>query len=120
MAINSIGDYPEKITDEVENFNGNQLLALDWDDHRGLGGAPSLVALAPSMLFSSVLSDVMPGLFSAHPDWASIDWKMVKWVLDGQVFQPNADASLKDNGIGHKSFIRFKTPGLDGFNGSLN
>jgi phenol hydroxylase P4 protein len=120
MAINSIGEYPEIITDAVENFNGNQLLILDWDDHRGLGGCPSLVPVPPEMLFSTVVSDVMPGLFSAHPDWKNIDWASVKWTLDGKAFSPESGKSLVDNGVGHKSMIRFKTPGLNGYMGTLN
>jgi phenol hydroxylase P4 protein len=28
------------------------------------------------------------------------------------------DQSLADNGLGHKSLIRFRTPGLDGLHGA--
>jgi phenol/toluene 2-monooxygenase (NADH) P4/A4 len=38
----------------------------------------------------------------------------VRWTLDGEDFVPDMEASLGDQGIGHKSLLRFWTPGLDG------
>ncbi len=121
MAINTItGDYPDIITDAIENFHGNQLVVIDWADHRGFGGCPDLFPLPPEMPFKAVISDVLPGVFAAHPDWKKIDWDAVEWTLDGSDLKPDLEASLKDNGVGHKSFLIFKTPGLEGFNGTLN
>jgi phenol hydroxylase P4 protein len=38
----------------------------------------------------------------------------VRWTLDGEEFVPTwTEKSLGDQGIGHKSLLRFWTPGLD-------
>jgi phenol hydroxylase P4 protein len=121
MAINTInGEYPEIIQDAIENFHGNQLVIVDWENHRGLGGTPNLFPLPPDMPFKALISDVLSGVFGLHADWEKIDWSAVEWTIDGEVVTPNLDASLKENGVGHKSFIWLKTPSLLGYKGTLN
>ncbi len=117
MTVKSIGDYPALPRDLVENFHGNQMVIIGWDRHLMID-APMAFPLPPDMPFGAFKSEVMPAAFSAHPDWPQIDWEKVEWQLDGKPFTPNMDESLKNNGIGHKSLIRFVTPGLDGIGGS--
>ncbi len=38
----------------------------------------------------------------------------VIWEIDGKVITPDPNKSLKENSIGHKSYIQFSTPALDG------
>jgi len=80
--------------------------------------APMAFPLPPEMPFGAFHTEVMPAAFAAHPEWSKIDWSTVEWMLDGSSFTPDMNASLKDNGIGRKSVIRFVTPGLDGIGGS--
>ena len=49
---------------------------------------------------------------------AKIGWDSAEWFLSGQAFQPDMDKTMAENGIGHKSAIRFRTPGLTGLQGS--
>jgi phenol hydroxylase P4 protein len=117
MPVTAIGEYPILPRDGVENFHGNQMVIIGWDHHLMIS-SPMAFPLPPDMPFGAMVSEVMPAAFAPHPDWELIDWDKVEWMLDGEGFTPELDKSLKENGVGHKSVIRFKTPGLDGINGS--
>ncbi len=41
-------------------------------------------------------------------------------MIDGVKVQPDFAKSIAENGVGHKSLIRFWTPGLNGWKGSSN
>ncbi|MET0012143.1 MAG: phenol hydroxylase subunit P4 [Sedimenticola sp.] len=115
--LKSIGEYPPIIKDKVENFHGNQLVFVGWDHHLFFD-SPRAFPLPPEMPFGALVSEVMPVAYTAHPEWEQVKWDEVQWMLDGEAFTPNMEASLEDNGVGHKSLIRFKTPGLNGIEGS--
>jgi phenol hydroxylase P4 protein len=66
------------------------------------------------MPFGKILSDILPTYYGAHPDFAKVDWTKTRWMLDDEDFVPAAEKSLQENGIGHKSCLRFWTPGLNG------
>ncbi len=117
MAVVSIGEYPALVRDGVENFHGNIMVILGWD-HHVMVDAPMAFPLPPGMPFGAFVSDVIPAAYSPHPDWPNIKWDDVEWMLDGEAFTPNFEASLEDNGVGHKSVIRFVTPGLNGIGGT--
>ena len=117
MAVIAKDSYIDLVRDRVENFHGNQLVYVGWDDHL-LFSAAQAFPLPPEMPFQALVSDVMPSVFNYHPDFRKIDWSTVQWVVDGVKFEPDMGKSLKDNGVGHKSLIRFKTPGLNGINGT--
>ena len=109
-------DYMGDYQDGVENFHGNQVVYFGWDHHL-MFCSPSAFPLPPEMPFAAVLSDVLPSVWSVHPDFAKIDWSSVSWLLNGQPFSPDLSASLKDNGIDHKSALRLQTPALTGIAG---
>ena len=117
MAVIAKDGYVDIVRDKVENFHGNQLVYVGWDDHL-LFSAAWAFPVPPEMPFQAFISDVMSVSFSDHPDYKNIDWAAVEWVLDGESFTPTLDKSLKENGVVHKSLIRFKTPGLMGINGT--
>ena len=117
MAINARDGYVDIVKDKVENFHGNQLVYVSWDDHLIFSAAQAF-PLPPEMPFGALISDVMTPVFNLHPDFAKINWPAVEWTVDGETFSPIMEASLKDNGVDHKSLIRFKTPGLMGINGT--
>ena len=78
------------------------------------------IPVPAGMPFGVLVKDVMPGLFSSHPDWEKIDWRKVEWLRSSKPFTPALDKSLADNGLGHKSIIRLRTPGLTGIQGSCS
>tara|TARA_R110002095_G_scaffold188480_1_gene165988 strand:- start:16 stop:375 length:360 start_codon:yes stop_codon:yes gene_type:complete len=117
MAVIAKDGYIDLVRDRVENFHGNQLVYVGWDDHL-LFSAAQAFPLPPEMPFQALVSEVMPSVFNDHPDFKNIDWASAAWVLDGVSFSPDMTKSLKENGVGHKSLMRFKTPGLMGINGT--
>lgn len=72
------------------------------------------------MPFGAIVSELLAKFYGMHPDYAKIDWAKVVWTLDGTPFTPAFDQGLAAQGIGHKSVIRFTTPGLDGFRHSAS
>lgn len=115
----NFGEYPVGNRDAVENFHGNQLVYIMWDEHLGAGPA-NVFPLPPEMPFATLTDEVIPSVVGPHPDFEKIDWKTVTWLLDGEPLTPNLEKSLVENGVGHKSLLRFKTPGLTGYQGTGN
>jgi phenol hydroxylase P4 protein len=99
--------------DVVENFHGQQLLSIGWDQHL-MYATPMCIPVPAGMPFGALVEQVFPALFGQHPQFAQIDWNKASWLHGTQAFMPDMDKSLADNGLGHKSLIRFRTPGLEG------
>jgi phenol hydroxylase P4 protein len=109
--------YAPAAADTEDKFHGNRLLYVGWDDHL-LFCAPVCLPLPGAMPFGALVKDVLPGVYGSHPDFARIDWDRVQWFESGRPFKPDFGKSLADNGVQHKSALRFRTPGLDGIKGS--
>ena len=112
MPVVARKEYVGVARDRVENFNGKQLVYASWDHHL-LFAAPFLLCLPPQTTFAELLESALKPLLQADPDAALIDWHAVQWLKGNQPWVPNCEASLADNGIGHKDQLRFKTPGLN-------
>ena len=41
-------------------------------------------------------------------------------MIDGRRVEPQFEKSLAENGMHHKSLVRFWTPGFDGFRGTAS
>lgn len=111
--------YAGETRDRIENFHGNQLVYFGWDQHL-LFCSPFTLPLPPDMPFRAMISDVIAPLLAAHPEGAAIDWTQAQWLRGSEQFAPDADATLAANGLGHKSLLRLRTPGLTGIAGSCN
>jgi phenol hydroxylase P4 protein len=72
------------------------------------------------MPFGDFIENVVKPAIAPHPDAARVDFSQVSWRLDDARFQPDPQAGLAANGIGHKSLLHLSTPGLDGLHGSFN
>jgi len=119
MPVTSIGPYEFEPRDKLENFHGNQLLYIGWDDHL-MFSAPHAFPFPPDMPFGALLAEVLPGVYGAHPEWEKVDWSTAQWLKSGQPWVPDPEKSLADNGLRHKDVIRFVTPGLSGIKGSYS
>ena len=118
MAVSAIVDnYRGERLDAVENFHGNQVLYVGWDHHL-MFCAPVAFAVSPDTPFKEVVDSLIPGAYSLHPEFDEIDWGAAQWKLNGEDFAPDMEASLEDQGIDHKSIVRFATPGLNGIQGT--
>ena len=116
MSVTALKPYHFPAKDVRENFPA-PLLYIGWEDHL-LFCAPVALPLPADTPFGALAQAVLPGVYGYHPDFAKIDWGSAEWFLSGQAFQPDMDKTMAENGIGHKSAIRFRTPGLTGLQGS--
>ncbi|MAU41429.1 MAG: phenol hydroxylase [Kordiimonas sp.] len=116
MPVTSIGEYKFEPLDKRENFHGNILIYINWEKHL-MFCAPVCVPLSPDMPFGALVSELLPNVYSAHPEFEKIDWDAVEWTLDHKPISPEPDQTLEDLGAHHKSLFRFTTPGLNGIGG---
>lgn len=107
------------VRDAAARFHGNVIIYVHWEEHLSFCAALAF-PLAPDMPFGALVSDVIAPAYKAHPDAARIDWSRVEWQIDGRPAVPDFAASLAANGLGHKTLVRFWTPGLDGWKGSAS
>lgn len=107
------------VRDRRENFHGNMLVYVHWEQHLSFCAALAF-PLPPDMPFGALVENILKPFYGPHPDFEKIDWAAVVWDVDGEKRAPAMDRSLADNGIGHKSLIRFWTPGLAGWKGSAS
>ena len=116
MAVAALTTYEFPAPDSVVKFHETKQ-KKGWEEHK-MYCAPFCVPVPPDMKFGDMVSNMLPGMFSAHPDFAKIDWTTTEWFKSGQPWKPENDKSMADNGLGHKDVIRFRTPGLTGLGGS--
>lgn len=104
-------NYQGPVRDRVENFHGSQLVYVMWERHL-LFCAPLTFLADPAMSFDAFLTEVLTPALAPHPESEKLDFAEAEWRLDGEAFEPRVDATLADNGIGHKSQLRLITPRL--------
>ena len=118
MSVVAAAPYDLPARDSVDKFPA-PLLYIGWEDHL-LFCAPFCLPLPPDMPFGALATQVLPGVYGYHPDFARIDWNQVQWLKSGKAFSPDPTKSLAENGLRHKDVIRFRTPGLNGIQGSCS
>lgn len=122
MSVASLTpDYEKHIEfrDLEKNFHGNRVVYLHWEKHLSFCSAIAF-PLPPSMPFGAFVEAIVKPHYSAHPDFEKIDWANVVWTIDDETRTPDMDRPLEENGVKHKTLVRFRTPGLDGFKGSAS
>lgn len=118
MPVNALKPgYTGEKMDRLENFDGNQVVYVAWDEHRMFCAAKAF-PLPPSMPFAALQSEIMPAAFAQHPEFKDINWQSANWLLDGESFTPDMDKAIAEQGIGHKSLLRLQTPELKGYQGA--
>lgn len=118
MAVRSTKDYVGVPRDLEENFLGNQIVYASWDKHL-LFAAPFLICVPPQMSFRDMVAGPLTMLIGPDADAGAIDWEKVEWLKANEPFTPDFDRSLEENGIAHKSQLRFRTPGLNAIMGGV-
>lgn len=113
MSVDARYDYKFEPKDKLENFHGMQLLYVLWPDHL-MFCSPFALLVSPDMTFRALIEEVLKPATAAHPDSAKANFLEAQWLLNDEPFTPDANASLKDNGIDHKSMLTVTTPGLKG------
>lgn len=117
MSVAALGAYDFPARDREANFPA-PLLYIGWDQHM-MFCAPLAVPVPPSMRFGDLVTQLLPRLYGEHPDFARVDWPRVQWFRSAVLFTPDMDKTLGEQGFGHKSVLRWRTPGLEGLRGSF-
>ena len=117
MSVKAITpDYHGEMKDTADHYRGQQLLYIGWDQHL-MYATPLCIPVPPQMPFGVLVEQVLPTLFGQHPQFAQIDWRQAEWLRSDEPFTPAFEQSLADNGIGHKTSLRLRTPELPGLAG---
>ena len=104
--IRSIGDYDFPSRSAQELYGDDQLVHVWYD------GNPWFVAAAcfrapKAMTFADFWAALVVPYHVEDPDWQE-SWTPAdfEWAVDDAAWEPDADASLEAQGVGHKSVIR--------------
>jgi phenol hydroxylase P4 protein len=116
MAVKAVKPYRFTPRDTVDKFPA-PLLYVGWDDHM-MFVSPICIPIPPDTPFQTLMDKILPDAYGMHPDFAKIDWIKVEWFKSGKPFVPEPGKTLRENGLGHKDVIRFRTPGLEGIGGA--
>jgi phenol hydroxylase P4 protein len=119
IAIRPDYEAHTEVRDRLGNFHGNQVVYVHWEKHLSFCAAIAF-PLPPDMPFGAFIDAVIKPHYAPHPQAEAIDWNAVTWQIDGADATPDLGKSLAENGVGHKSLVRFWTPGLDGYHGSAS
>ena len=107
-------NYVGVVRDAKDQFNGQQVLFIEWLGHLSIS-APIAILVDAHQRFSDFIEQVMgQTVFASHPDWAKIDWLKVQWFFEGQTLTYDQDSTFENLGINHKSYLRLRTPDLNG------
>ncbi len=117
MSVTAIKEYVGVPLDVVANFHGNQLLYVAWDRHL-MYAAPGIFGAAPGMKFGDFVAQTLAPIYQGHPDAAQIDWSKTEWEKGDKPWTPDFARTVAENGLVHKEFLRFRTPGLNGYMGA--
>lgn len=117
MTVNALyPDYQGNVRDAESNFHGGRIVYISWDRHLMFTN-PYAFLVQPEMKFGDFINTMMASAYASHPDWEKINWAEVVWYRGGTMFKPDPAATFAENGVGHKTALRFSTPGLDGIEG---
>lgn len=109
MSVKAIGEYRFPSRDHVEVYGDNRIVYFNWDQHL-LFAAPFLLFVPKDMKFREFIEERVAPLLAPDPQATAIEWTKVEWNNGNEEFTPDFDASLEQNGIGHKDHIRLITP----------
>ena len=88
MAVQAIRpDYTGEVMDKQENFGGNILVFIGWDEHLLFCSAKSF-PLPPTMTFKDLKGGVLPEGFDQHPDFEHIFMKVVRLSMNALMSSP--------------------------------
>ncbi len=120
MTVSHLGpsyDFPS--ANRAECYGGDINFYIQWQSHL-MFACPSAYRAPVNMKLRDFLENLFRPDYAQHPDTARLDFDACEWQLDQQPWQPDLDKSLSENGIGHMSYVQFRSPGLDGLHGVGN
>lgn len=112
MAVTAIGDYHFAPRDHAGLYGESQIVYFCWNRHL-LFAAPFITFVPKDMTLGQYLDEVVKPLIAPDPDSQGLDWTKAEWAVGPKSFVPDYEATLSDNGVGHKDKIIMSTPGLN-------
>lgn len=101
--------YGGIVRDRQQDFNGVQLLFIEWAAHP-LIACPITVPVPPGTRFGELLSGALTqSVFGQQPDWPSVDWSRATWRMNDAPFVPDLGKTLAEQGVAHKTFLTLTT-----------
>ncbi|HEB27337.1 MAG TPA: phenol hydroxylase [Porticoccus sp.] len=120
MSVKFIGDsYEFECRNREENYGGDINIYVVWDQHL-MYATPATYRIPKDMVLRDFLEQVFMPDNAQHPDTEKVNWDNAVWEFYDQPWTPDLDKSFENNSVGHQSFLRFKTPGLEGLHGVGN
>lgn len=113
MAVKAISEYTAIPNDLVENFNGMQLLYVQWQNHM-MFCAPFALLVSPDATLPDVFASQIQPAMAPHPESLQVKYDDIQWMLNGEPFKPSLNETLVVQGMDHKSMLIMTTPGLNG------
>lgn len=106
MTIKALYDYDFPSADRAELFGDDQLVYVHWKGNP-LFCSAACFRVPKAMPFGDFLTGIVHPWAGSDPDF---DPETVNgWQLFTEPFEPAAEKSLDDLGIGHKALLTFKT-----------
>lgn len=101
--------YGGIVRDRQQDFNGVQLLFIEWAAHP-LIACPITVPVPPGTRFGELLSGALTqSVFGQQPDWPTVDWSRATWRMNDAPFVPDLGKTLAEQGVAHKTFLTLTT-----------
>ncbi|WP_309625178.1 phenol hydroxylase subunit P4 [Methylibium sp.] len=101
--------YGGIVRDRQQDFNGVQLLFIEWAAHP-LIACPITVPVPPGTRFGELLSGALTqSVFGQQPDWPTVDWSRATWRMNDAPFVPDLGKTLAEQGVAHKAFLTLTT-----------
>jgi len=120
MTVKHLGDsYEYKSENREEGYGGDINFYIQWEQHL-MYACPSAYRAPVDLILRDFMEQMFKPDYQAHPDADKLDIDTLEWQLDQQAWQPDLDKSLKDNGVGHMSYLQVRSPGLEGMHGCGN
>ncbi len=119
MPVKAIGEYIFPAANRLENYGGDINIYVGWDHHLMMP-CPSAYRIPPGFIMREFLEQFFRPDYEQHPDTAKLDFDSVEWTYEEKPWYPALDKSLAENGVTHMAYLRFRTPALNGLNGTGN
>ena len=120
MTVKFVGDsYDFPSENREERYGGDINFYIQWEKHL-MCACPSAYRAPVDMILRDFMEQMFKPDYHFHPDTEKMDVDALEWSFDQQPWQPDLDKSLKENGVGHMSYLQIRSPGLEGMHGVGN
>lgn len=106
VSVRAMAPYEFPSADRQEVFGEDQLVYVHWRGNPLFCAAAAFRA-PQAMPFEQFVEAMVDPWAGSDPSYTPTAPK--HWELDGQPFTPEAGRGLRDQGVGHKSLVIFRT-----------